>query len=241
MIFPRFTDLGMIASELEANPRYKALFKTISSAMMAQSCAADIAQATDCCKTLANLLASPRKKGTLERSTTENSLLANAIILYARATAAGNKGGGRGSIQIISKLTPQQRIDHDILVAIRNRAVAHVHTAQPIAGELWHNELMMAVESEQGWRPASASQRVQFDKPTFVRLGRQLPVAYEIVLVQFQKRVGAVTNMLNDASIPAALFETHQFDPVEQFGSISAVQQLLSGQVTGHASALAHR
>jgi hypothetical protein len=228
-----------MAAELEADPQYAKLGYAVRSALVAQSCVADIRQAVDCCAALRSVLGSPRKIGTIERLTIESSLLANAVMLYARATATAAKDGERGAIKITPKMTTEQRADHDILVTIRNRALAHVYTAEPIDGELWHQAVLFAVETEgTGWRPAAGSRRVQNNLSTLERLERQLPVAHAMLTAKSRKRIDAITGMLNDDPLPLATFERFQFDPVERFGSAEAVQTILRGQAVGEASAL---
>lgn len=239
MVVPRFTDLRAMAGELEVDPRYEKMGHAIKMVLVAQSCVADLSQSSDCCKALRALLLSPRKKGTIERAAVESSLLANAIMLYARATSTVAKKGERGAIQIDAKLTLAQKIDHNILVDIRNRALAHVYAAEPIAGELWHDQIMFAVEVDGlGWRPAGGSRRVQFDNTTLERLERQLPIARDLVRARSQKRIEAVTRMLNEQPVPVSLFETHLFDAIERFGSPAAVQNILEGMISGEATAL---
>ena len=237
MLIPRFTDLRAMVSELEADPEYATLGKAIRSALLAQSCLADIKQAADCCAALRSLMVNPAKIGTIERMSVEASLLANAITLYARATATAAKQHERGSIQITSSLTPDQRADHELLVTIRNRVIAHVYVAEPIDSEFWHQAEMFAVESkDRGWKPAVASRRVQNDTATLNRLERQLPIARSILVEKSRHRLEAVTDMLNQKRLPLAAFERHSFDPVRRFGSIQAVQMILDGQAGGEAS-----
>src|SRR5688572_16058643 len=109
---PRFADARGIAHDLSIDPNYRRLHTTIQSALVAQSCVSDLTQARTTYEALETLVASPRKKGTLERSATENALLMTAVSLYARATSTSGSQGERGSIFIASKLEEHQLADH---------------------------------------------------------------------------------------------------------------------------------
>ncbi|HTU13051.1 MAG TPA: hypothetical protein VMG08_19335 [Allosphingosinicella sp.] len=153
MDIPQFTDLRKIAVALEGNADFNELRHTIESVWRAQSCNADIRQAADACEALQVLRRSPRQQPSLTRATTENALLVTGVLLYARATGTSGGKGERGSIQLDHKnLSQEQRTDHAILLEIRNRALAHVYRESPIADNLWHEDLVFAVDLEElGW------------------------------------------------------------------------------------------
>ena len=236
--FPAFTDLRGLASNLDGQPAYRRLRSVIERAARTQSCVSDLTQAHLCCDALDELLPSPRKVGTLTRSATEAALLQTAVVLYERGTAAAPKQGERGSISIVEQLTPKQRLDHDALVLLRQRAIAHVYVGEAIEGEIWHRDLLFAVEMEGAWKAAAASNRVQFNRATFDRLKRQLPVAVALLTTRFHEHLNRLTAMLNDNPVSVELFQRHQFDPVEKFGGERAVRQLLAGRLSGKASLL---
>jgi hypothetical protein len=131
MDIPRVTDMRGIERDLSGDLAYAKLGKAIRLATLAQSCKSDLAQALSCCWALRALLASPRKRGTLERSTTENALLFTAVSLYGRATATVGKDQERGSINITAKLSANQLLDHIALVTLRNRGLAQLVADSP--------------------------------------------------------------------------------------------------------------
>ncbi len=219
MTLPRFTDVRGIANDLGDDPAYRKVATTIRKMAVAQSCASDLAQAQTCCETLDTLLASPRKKGTLERSATEHALLMNAVLLYARATSTSGGRGERGSVGVSSKLTEGQRLDHEAIVAVRNRALAHVYSHEIVGDDLWHDDRLFLVETQDGWKAAAATRRVQFSRLTLDRLLRQVSVARSIVTEAFHKHTNALTELLTSNPVELALFEKNLFDPIAFFGS----------------------
>jgi len=243
MSFPDFTDLRAIALALERDGKFKELRHTIESVWRAQSCNADLRQAADACDALRALRSSPRQRNSFPRATTENALLVTGVMLYARATGTSGQKGERGSIQLGEKnLTPEQWADHLALLEVRNRALAHVHRESLIADNLWHEDLVFAVDlADRGWKPAVGSHRISFHIPTFERLLRQIPIAEGLLLRAFHKRMDAMTQMMTKVSVPLDLFLRFRFDPVKKFGGIDAVEQILAGIPVGHATIMTNR
>jgi hypothetical protein len=235
---PRFTDLRGMAGDLSDNPLYRKLATTIGKAATAQSCASDLAQARTVCQALDALLASPRKKGSIERSATENALLMTGVLLYVRATSTSGGKGERGSIDISSKLNEDQLIDHKALVEVRNRALAHVYSRELVANDLWHEDQLFLVETEQGWKPAAATKRFQFHRPTLDRLRNQVPVASALITAIFHKHTNRLTELLSSNPVELALFEKNLFDPIPFFGSEQGVLSALAGMPSGSAVGL---
>ncbi|WP_188062388.1 hypothetical protein [Sphingobium sp. KCTC 72723] len=243
MSFPDFTDLRQIALALKDDAQFDDLRRSIESVWRVQSCNADLRQSADACEALNSLRRSPRQQGSLSRATTENALLITGVMLYARATGTSGQRGERGSIQLdAKKLAPQEHVDHTILLDIRNRAFAHVYRESPIADNVWHEDVVFAVDfAERGWRPAVGSNRISFHVPTFERLQRQIPVADAHLMKAFHKRIDAVTHMINVASVPLDLFLRFRFDPVQKFGGVKAAEQILAGTQVGHATVMTDR
>jgi len=242
MGFPDFTDLRRIAAELTGNKEFDKLRKLIEQVWRVQSCITDLRQSADCCDALTTLLISPRQKQSASRATTENSLLMSGVMFYARATGTSGQLGERGSIKLDDKkLTTEQRIDHKNLLEIRNRAFAHVYRESPIASNLWHDDMVFAVDlADQGWKPAVSSSRISFHVLTFQRLLRQIPVADEFMTRIFHKRMNAMMVTMNDGSIPLEIFLRFRFDPIDKFHGVKAVELILAGIPVGHASFTTH-
>jgi hypothetical protein len=160
------------------------------------------------------------------------------LLLYARATATGGKMGERGSVDIRPKLSADQRADHQIVLNVRNRALAHVYVREPFDGHLWHDDMLFVVETPHGWKPAAASKRLQFHRDVFDRLKRQLPIALEILTAKFHKQMDAVTDFFSAEPVPLEIFEASTFDPVAVFGNRAAVAEVLAGMASGKATVL---
>jgi hypothetical protein len=238
MTLPRFTDLRGIVRDIQDDPAYPGLANTIRRASTAQSCVSDLRQAETCCEALEALLLSPRKKGTMTRSTTENALLMTGVLLYARATSTSGSMGERGSTDISSKLDAAQLIEHEALLEVRNRALAHVYSRTMIADGVWHDDTFFLVETDQGWKPAAGTKRFLFHRPTFDRLRRQLPIAGRLVKEVYHKRLNRLTDLLSENPVEWAIFEKNLFDPIQFFGSEQGVLNALAGMSDGEASGL---
>jgi hypothetical protein len=236
MTIPQFTDLRTLAAELQGRGEFRRLRSAIERVVRVQSCVSDLAQATTCCDALDDLLASARRKGTLTRSATEASLLQTAVSLYERATSAAGKRGERGSVSIANHLSGEQLEDHRALVHLRQRALAHVYAGEAIEGQVWHRDVLFAIKTEQAWKPAAASNRIQFDGTTFARLKRQVPLAATILTRRFHEHLNQLTTLLNQNPVPSSLYEKHRFDPIGVFGSERAVKAVLGGQIRGRTS-----
>lgn len=172
------------------------------------------------------------------RAATENALLMTAVLLYARATSTSGGRGERGPIDISSKLDATQRAAHEALLEVRNRALAHVYARAPVADDIWHDDLLFLVETDRGWRPGAATNRIQFHKPTLDRLRRQLPVAERLITEIFHKRIDQVSEMMTAHPVERKIFERNLFDPVPFFGSERAVMDALAGMPFGSAMGL---
>ena len=160
-----------------------------------------------------------------------------AVILYARATATSGSQGERGSVSPVDHLTAVQLADHEALLRVRNRALAHVYVGERMHDdETWHEDLFFAVETDQGWKPAAASHRLQFHRPTLDRLRRQVPIAREHLEKRFFAHIEKLTAALNEVPSGAEIFARHTFDPVAKFGSAQAVAQVLRGRADGRTS-----
>lgn len=232
---PLFADLRLLAAQLADHSNWGKIQKAIRKAALAQSCVTDLAQASDCCSALRQLLVSPRKRGTEERAATESSLLMSAALLYARATEGNGGRGERGSMQITAQLTSDALDDHRLIVKVRNRALAHVYHDEEVDNEIWHQSTLIAVLMPEGWLPAAASKRVQIHKSILDRLQRQIPVAQSIILRAFHTHINNLINLMNSSGIDVAAANASLVDPIAVFGSGEAVKRALAGIPSGKA------
>lgn len=234
--FPNFADLRTLADELRKQPEFARLSSRIDKALKTQSCLADLREARACLSALEEMLPSPRKRNSETRHATEAALIRSCVTLYERATNAAGKRKERGSINIHENLSPDQLRDHQAIVSLRQRSIAHVYPGESVNGAKWHDDRIFAVEMDKGWRAAAASHRIQFQEATYLTLKRQIPVAEQIMYHKFQERMAELVASLNDTPVEQAAFLRHTFDPVSYFGSHEGVLTALEGQRTGTSS-----
>lgn len=229
MTFPAFTNLTAVAEEIAGHGNVK-LRAVVTQAWRAQSCLGDLKQANDCMDVLRDMLKRPTEQDTPALLTVERSLMANAIMLYARATSTNGDKGERGSIQLSEKkLTSEEWLDHNAILDVRNQAMAHVYPSRKLSDHDWHRSIFFAVDSGQGrWKPASATNQTSFHADTFSKLERILPVALRELKAKFHERMDAVSKVVN-ADVKAATLLKHVFDPVAAFGTEDAVRIVLAG------------
>ena len=233
-LWPIFSDLEAVATALEKRKGFERVSRILKQALFHKSCVSDIAQVLGCAEALQALREGSFQIDNALRPSVEGSLLMSAVILYARATAGTSKKGGRGSSQISAGLTNEQRSDHDFLLQVRSRAMAHVHSRDRMGHLVWHDELLFALELAEGyWAPGAATRSIQFDVTTLKIILRQAGVARSILNERFQVSLAAAAKLLNDLPERDALLRKHTFDPVGKFGSEEAVAAVLRGLPKG--------
>lgn len=234
---PRFTDLRAISAEISDQPAYEKIARIIDRAARLQSCTSDLAEAWTCVEALDELLRSPRKRGTLTRQATESALMKTAVMLYARGAGGGGKPDERGSFDIRSQLDGTALEDHETLIDVRNKALAHVVPGK-VGGDIWHAEVLFAIEHHPAWLPAAASHRIQFNRKVFEQLKRQIPIGREILTGKFHDAIGKLITTLNDHPLPVAIYERHLMDPAKTFGSLAQARQVAEGWRDGRTTFL---
>jgi hypothetical protein len=231
---PRVADLmALVLSLKDENAIKKRLVNTILRARGAQSCVADLTLAQNTCEVIDQLSTIRSDLSPFSQLVIEYALLVNAIILYARATHSGGKGGERGAISIRAQLDAERQTDHDEIVEIRNRALAHVHANEAVGDNLWHTETVFAVEEFPGWRPAVVTRRVQISPDTVEKVRMLIPYAEKLIVATYHKLLGEVWDLLAQDSDLLALLERHQLDPVQMFGSANEARTALGGRRSG--------
>lgn len=231
MSFPAFTNLSALADTLSRNGKHKHLKRTLLQAWRAESCLGDLVQAKDCCAALKKRRAHEKGPQDVDGHIVERSLLTTALLLYGRATHTGGKAAERGAISLErGQMSKAFWDDHQELISLRNQAVAHVNPEHQTAGRTWHKVVLFAVRQSNGsWKPAASSNETSFHRETLDRLERMLPVAEEIVLGKFNKRLADVQTQINEAGVSNEMLLANQFNPVEAFGSEQAVARILAG------------
>jgi hypothetical protein len=228
-ILPRAADLWNILHDLHGHTDQRKLIKLAVQAQRAQSCVADLKLAETTCETLAQIEHCDLSAMTpLHRLALQHALVANAVVLYARATSTHSSGGERGSVSIDDRLQAGDLADHKMLVTLRNKVIAHVHAEEAIADNVWHRERMILRESGLAWRPGCVTRRMQIDQVTIAKLRKMIPIAYKLVRETYLKRLNSLTSLVNIDPPDLGLIEKHLFDAVAFFGSVKAAQHALS-------------
>ncbi|WP_157220632.1 hypothetical protein [Flavisphingomonas formosensis] len=228
--FPRFSDADRVLKELEGTPVATTVKKALRKAMTSQSCLADLGQAALLRDALRDLLNNSTPTVSDANSSIEMALLMQAILLYSRATATIGQYGERGAVKITDHLSSEELEDHNALIEIRNKALAHVYHNEPVSNEVWHSGKLFFVEIKKGgWLPAGYNSSINFHPQTFARLSRMLPVAREILMTNFHQHTTKLTDALNKEPLTQAIFERCTFDPISLFGSDEAVTRALNG------------
>ena len=225
----RVADLSMLADSIDVLSDKAGLAFAVRNASQAQSCISDLTLAQHSLEALAQLSDADWPASPTHRLATEHSLLSNAIILYARATAIGARKGERGRIDIRHSLTPEQQIDHDRVVNIRNLAVAHVRPNTVIDGDHWHRDVVFAVEAINGaWLSAAMTRRVQVHGELAACLRKLIPAAEKLLILTYEKRLNHVTERLQATPGIGTYLEDNPLDLVAFFGSAEEGRRALA-------------
>lgn len=235
---PRFAELTEMGRRLSRNGRYKGLSSAIASAGRAMSCLSDVRRAGHCCEGLRHrpigVELGPEIEGAIE-----GALLAHAVALYSRATVTGQGKGERGSINITDRLAPEQRTDHLLIAAVRNRGGAHVYPNEIAGSGIWHGSNMLGVEMPSGgWLPFAVVEEVMFDRELFEALQRQIPVADNLILETYIKFLRRIEAMMNADPVDGGMFGQCSVNAVAYFGSEEAVRHALDGIEAGAATGI---
>lgn len=225
---PPIVDLRAVAADLAGHPGLERLVSMIDRIARMQSCIGDLKEAHDCCVAISETVAGHVLGAPEVLEMLRTSALVRAITLYERAVNAASKRGERGSFAIREQLSEAAMADHDALVAVRNRALAHVHVGDDIDGETWHQSLVFAVRFPQGWAPASASERVHFHREAFERCCRILPVARALLEARCHAEMEKLSYALSEARLSDAAFLPHTVDPALAFGSLEVARETLA-------------
>jgi hypothetical protein len=226
---PRMADLMAIAKALDERAPGSRLSAGVHNARRVQSCIADLSLAATTLEALGQLQERRGWAPAVHQVAAEHALLANAIFLYARATATGSKSGERGHTSVRERLSSEDQQNHDRIVDIRNIALAHVRPNELIGDELWHIETVFAVETgTHGWVPAAMTRRVQANPSLAAVLRSLLPKAEALLKETYHRRLNYVAQQMNDAADTMPLFEEHLLDPVHFFGSLDEARRALS-------------
>jgi hypothetical protein len=233
---PAFIDVRSLYSQISTHSELAALRRTIRRALLFQSCRADLAQAETCIAALKQILRSSRKRGTIERTATESALLMQAALLYQRATDGNGRRNERGSVGIKSKLPADMIQDHELIVNLRNRAVAHVYHGEQIGKQIWSEQAILLIEQKTGFLPCVTTRTSQFNTQIFESLARLLPEASKIVRLKSVAHLNKLVESLNTSGISLELLMNNQIDPRQFFGTLERARQVAESASLGDAS-----
>lgn len=227
-------DLLAVAAELERREPSSKLAAALKNAGRAQSCVADVRLARTTLEALAQLRGKGRWAPAVQLTAAEHALLANSVFLYARAVATGAKQGERGHTPIRAKLSAEDQRRHDRVINVRNTALAHVRANEKVSDDLWHREIVFAVEQPDGaWLPAAVSRRVQANRSLESDLRSLLPTAEDELRAIYFRRLTYATELLQKVPSLLQVLEKHLLDPIEVFDSESEAAKALSRHKAG--------
>jgi hypothetical protein len=229
---PRVADLKQVVRSLPKHAAKQKAVDIVRRMEVTQSCIADLSLAEQNLQTL-GLVQSIEALDGLHKTTLEHALLANACVLYARATATAGKLGSRGSVSIKERLSDTEKVEHGHLVTLRNKALAHVHSNEAVDESVWHQSRAFAVEEGLAWLPAAAVRRIQSEPKTHERLQRLIPRAIEIQREIYDRQIGKLIDTLHEIGVPNSAFEDNLMNPTILFGSIEEASAALAGPRKG--------
>jgi hypothetical protein len=233
---PITVDVRSLYGEISSNPALSGLQRTIKRAMLYQSCLADLRQADSSLHALKKLSNSPRNEGSIDKVTTQAALLMQAVILYVRATGGNNGRGERGSVIITSKLTPELLKEHNLILLLRNRALAHVYHGEIIGDHIWSDQAIFLVEEGDAFRPSVTTRASQVNTKTAQILAGLLPIAIEIIDAKSSETLDGIVTSLNKHGVAYDLLLRHQIDLITFFGSEARARVFAASSKNGEAS-----
>ncbi len=238
-----FIDFRQMAEAVADLPGLEHIAHALEGCWRAQSCHGDLNEAEEMIEALGAFLANEEAFDHRFLMAIKNALLANAVMLYARATATIGTGGERGAITISQKhLTEEQHLDHLKIIDVRNRANAHVYRDELVADELWVKTTVFGVINldESSIAVGALSNRISYHEPTYHRLARLIPVVKVVIKEKCEDKFAKIMAKLDGSGIPHSIFHQCNFDPVERFGE-DGVEIAIAGLDTGTASGFGFR
>lgn len=230
---PETVDLMKLAASLEIKGASKKLTGALRTAWRTQSCLSDLRHAKGSCDSIDALF---RVRSQFDDSSYQhlrNSAFVTSIILYARATSTSSgKKNERGSVNLdVAKLAKNQREDHDLIIRLRNSALAHVERSSQIHGESWHKDFLFAKRSSlNNWEVASASLSIGFLDRTLDALKRQIPIASEELEKKCRERLNGAIHAIRELNLVNLDLERYRVDPIEWFGGYHAAKLALGAE-----------
>lgn len=190
---PDSYDLTALSERLLAEGRLQSLAGKIQRAQDLASLHADLVMARECLDALDALLAKPSVEDGFAKNITEASLLNSAVLLYSRGTKTTSDE--RRVIGIHDKFSPEQKIAHQELCDLRDKAIAHFGSGGSYTGE-WKVERVV-LDATEDFRVAVATRRMTVDKKLATRVRQQIDVARALLYQLSRDQIDAVTAEFN--------------------------------------------
>ncbi len=188
-------DLTALSERLFAERRLRPLAGKIQRAQDLSSLHADLVMATECLDALDALLAAPPQDDNLIKSITEASLLSNAVVLYARATKTTSDE--RRGYDPRDKFNPEQKIVHQELCDLRDKAIAHFGSGGSYTGEWKVERVVLDASVGEDVRVGVATRRKTVDKKLAARARSQIEFACELFRQLSRRQIDELTEELN--------------------------------------------
>lgn len=188
-------DLTALSERLFAEGRLRPLAGKIQRAQDLSSLHADLVMATECLDALDALLATPPQDDNLTKSITEASLLSNAVVLYARATKTTSDE--RRGYDPRDKFSPEQKIVHQELCDLRDKAIAHFGSGGSYTGEWKLERVVLDASVAEDVRVGVATRRKTVDKKLAARARSQIEFACELFRQLSRRQIDELTDELN--------------------------------------------
>ena len=188
-------NLTALSERLFAEGHLQSLAGKIQRAQELASLHADLMMAIETLDALDALTATPAAPDDFARSITEAALMSNAVVLYARATKT--KSDERNDFDLSSRFSPEEKVVHQELVDLRDKAIAHFGSGGSYLGE-WKAELVVLEASVKGdGRVGVATRRKMLDKNLVKRARVQIEKACTLMRGISREKVDEVTDELN--------------------------------------------
>ena len=172
------------------------------------------------------------------------ALLASAINLYARAMKTTSNH--RKTFDRTSKLSGDEKLDHDFICKLRDDAIAHFGPGPHSKGYPWHQDGAFAFWDSNGGslQVFTTSKRKVAERDVVSRIQRQIHRALMLVERDIQERnkdvTGRIANAIIDGRLPRSTLKACECDMKQFFGDDEAARHVWESDRLGHAKGTAH-
>lgn len=196
---------------------------------LTQACHADIKGAHSSLIAFNHWMHSDVSAFTNEHSLTiQSALLTKAIVLYARATHGSADKGGRGSVQIKNRLPDDLKVEHDLIIDLRNRAIVHSHLGKEIGERVWEEQQLLLVQIGEGYKPMYTTRTTQIDYKAIVSLYKLLNFALDFYHQRFVEQSNQIVTRMHEAGFTEAELLEHAIDPTPYFSDAATFKGALA-------------